>query len=467
MIPYTLAALRDRLGFVCLTFCLCTTAGLAQDRAAEVTALREQVRLQEEQLRLLGEKVRLLEERLAPSTPARPAADAPPAPAFKPSVVTVTDRNINLTSGDGLNFLRFRSTIHLDSRSYFDDEGGGDNDAFLIRRARVSLEGALNRLFQFQVMSEFGGSSASLNVANITAAFSPQFQLKAGRFKTILGLEHQQSSTASILFVERSLVTSLLAGTDVGIQLSGESPGGLVQYGIGIFNGTADGTTSNNTDTDDDKAYVGRVMLQPVEGLLFGVGGSYTPSQSGAAGLPTGYRSEGQQRIFAYNTGTVADGTLWRITPQGYYYRGPFGFMGEYAISSTDIRAANGVSGNVRHDAWQLSLSYVLTGEDATYTGVLPSRKFDPAAGTWGAFQVAARLSHLDLDDAAFPLFASPSANATEVDAYALGINWFLTNSVKVMVNYMHSRFETQLPPTRPLLEAGEDALFTRLQLVF
>lgn len=468
MIFSVVASVRARLACVLVSLTLCSALS-AQDRDAEMSALRERVRVQEEQLRVMMDRIRQLEERMtpAPATSAAQPVAAAPAPAARPAVVTATDRNFTLASADRDNFLRLRAVIHLDSRTFFDDDGVDDNDAFLVRRARITMEGALNRLFQFQIQPELGGSSAALNLANITANFSPQLYVKVGRFKSTLGLEHQQSSSNAILFTERSLVTSLIAGSDVGIQVGGVTPGGRVRYAAGIFNGTADGTTTRNTDTDDHKAFIGRIMLHPTEGMGVGVGASYAPKQEGAGGLPASYRTEGQQRMFAYSAGTQADGELWRITPQGYYYRGPFGVMAEHARSSTEIRSAAGAFSTVDHSAWQLALSYVLTGENATLAGVTPSTRFDPAAGTWGAFQVAARLSHMDIDDDVFPIFASATANATEVDSFALGLNWFMTPSVTLMMNYFHSSFETELPPTQTLLINGENALFARLQLVF
>lgn len=445
---------------------------VAQERDGEMAALREQVRLQEEQLRVMMEKIRALEEKMTPAVavapaPAAPAAAVTTAATPKPPVVTASDRNFTLSSADRDNFLRIRAVIHLDSRTYFEDGGVGTNDAFLIRRARMTFEGALNRMFLYQVQPEFGGSTAAINVANITAVISPNLQVKLGRFRAAVGMEHQQSSSNATLFTERTLVTSLIGGTDIGVQVSGDSPGGLVRIAAGVFNGTPDGTISTNTDTDDEKTLLGRISFQPIEGLSVGISGTYAERQEGSAGLPAAYRTEGQQRYFSYIAGTAADGELWRLSPQAYYYRGPLGSMFEYAMSSTEIRSATGVPATVDHKAWQLSLSYVLTGEDATYTGVTPSKRFDPAAGTWGAFQVAARVSHLDIDDDVFPVFAAAATNASQVDSFGLGLNWFMTNSVTLMVNYLQSSFETEIAPTAMLLKTGEKALITRLQVVF
>ena len=44
-----------------------------------------------------------------------------------------------------------------------------------------------------------------------------------------------------------------------------------------------------------------------------------------------------------------------------------------------------------------------LTGENASYKGLIPSSPFDPFKRTWGAFEVAARYNEIDLDTDAFP----------------------------------------------------------------
>jgi hypothetical protein len=83
--------------------------------------------------------------------------------------------------------------------------------------------------------------------------------------------------------------------------------------------------------------------LNPLRGLGVGLAGSYG-NQSGAL---RGYVTPGQQTFFSYRTGAgagstnvTADGLHWRLVPQAYYYWGPFGLLGEYAISSAKIRGS-------------------------------------------------------------------------------------------------------------------------------
>ena len=46
------------------------------------------------------------------------------------------------------------------------------------------------------------------------------------------------------------------------------------------------------------------------------------------------------------------------------------------------------------------------------------------------------------MDDAAFPLFASTTASASEATAWTLGLNWYPTGNLKVVANYAHASFD-------------------------
>ena len=87
--------------------------------------------------------------------------------------------------------------------------------------------------------------------------------------------------------------------------------------------------------------------------------------------------------------------------------------LGEYVISKQDVTLGT-VTREVENDAWQLQVSWVLFGGDASYRGVTPRNAFDWAAGTWGAVELVARYSELDIDDEAFTAgFLSTSSSAT------------------------------------------------------
>ncbi|HEY3932845.1 MAG TPA: porin, partial [Verrucomicrobiae bacterium] len=350
------------------------------------------------------------------------------------------------------------------------------DDGFLLRRARPIFTGTVFRDFDFNFTPDFGGSAVQILDAYINYRYDLALQLEAGKFKSPVGLEQLQSDPVT-LFNERSIVNDLVPNRDIGVKLHGDLFGGMLSYAAGIFDGAPDylGTTVN-TDSDDDKAFAGRIFLQPLktsgiaalQGLGFGVGGSYEDDRNGAAGLTGGYTTDGQQKFFTYAAGVVANGTHWRISPQGYYYYGPFGILGEYVISDQDVSRTTVplVSTGLRNTAWEISGGWVLTGENASYTDVTPKHPFDPRKGQWGAWQLAARYADLDIDSsAAFPNFASATASASEAEAWSAGINWYLNKDIRVNASFSRTTFTGGA--TGAVTKQPENVLFTRLQLGF
>jgi phosphate-selective porin OprO/OprP len=278
-----------------------------------------------------------------------------------------------------------------------------------------------------------------------------------------------------VLFNERGLPTDLVPNRDIGFQLGGDVAGGRLSYAAGIFNGVGDGRNSANADFEDHREFAGRLFAQPFKGtsltalqnLGFGVAGSWGNTSSNANGLPSAFLTDGQQQLFAYTNGVVANGQHWRLSPQGYYYWGPFGFLGEYVISDQRV-TKGGSSASLRNTAWQVAGSWVLTGEDASYTGVTPRHPFDPRANHWGALQLVARYADLDVDDKAFPIYANPATSASEAKAWAVGLNWYLNKNIRVNASFSRTTFDGNINgKSATVVRQPEEVVFTRLQVAF
>ncbi len=431
----------------------------------EIKALREQIAALDQKLKVLERKQEIREEEAA-------------AAAKHAAKVTATDKGFSIGSADSANTLRLRALIQGDARLFLDDGGIPNNDALVLRRARLGAEGVFNRIFEYQFVSEFAGSSTSVLDANINLVFDRKLQLRAGKFKSPVGLEQLQSD-AWAFFTERASPSQLVGNRDIGLYLHGELAGGTISWGAGVFNGVPDGASTTNTDVNDDKELAARVFLTPFRndedsafrGLGFGIAGSTTEA-SGTGGLPSGYRTDGQQTFFRYRSTALADGDQWRVSPQAYWYRGPVGVLGEYVVSVVNPRAGGGgPTAELKNTAWQIAAGFVLTGEDASYRGVVPGTVFDPKAGTWGAFEITARVASLAIDDSAFPLFADPAASAAEALAFGVGLNWYLSKSVRATLNYFQTDF-TAAPgahamPANAVLHQDEKVFISRLQLTF
>jgi phosphate-selective porin OprO and OprP len=453
-------------------FILTLTSNFAHADEDDISALKRQI--QE-----LDQKVRKLEAKrdLDQAEKEKKKADVP-------KITANSEKGFSISSADDSFYIRFRGLIQTDNRTFFDDGGSIGNDTFLLRRARPIIEGRAFKDFDFLFIPEFGGTTVSILDANLNYRYQPWLQVRGGKFKAPVGLEMLQSD-ASSFFNERALPTNLVPNRDIGFQVHGDVLDGSLNYAVGIFNGVGDGRSSTNVDLDDEREFAGRIFAFPlkkskidqIQGLGIGLGGSAGEEKgTGSNALTGGFLTDGQQTFFTYRTGTgtatspniVADGTHWRLTPQAYNYWGPFGLLGEYTISSQELRRDAGTAitrATVDNTAWQIAGSWVITGENASYQGVKPKNEFIPSAGTWGAFELVGRYSELSIDDAAFPLFAS-SGSANSAHAWGVGLNWYLNRFVRVGLNFFDTEFEGG-DESNIVVREDERAFLTRLQLSF
>lgn len=446
----------------------------AQDSISELKA----------QIRELDQKVRGLERKLELD---REAATEKSKPATS---VTGGVSGFTIRSADTNSVLKLRGYVQTDGRYFPSDHlGGTANDTFLLRRVRPIFEGTVFDKYDYRLMFDFGSGSGTASTAGnvafvqeayVNARLWPELQIQAGKFKEPVGLERLQSG-ANLLFVERGFPTQLVPNRDVGLQLHGGLFRGALSYAAGVFNGVANGGSGDLESADDDKDFAGRLFAHPfrnshvagLKGLGVGVAGTYGDQE----GALRAFVSPGQQRFFGCRTGAgtnaasanvVADGVHWRIAPQACYYWGPLGLFGEYVISNQKVRRDDGTAafGRIRNTAWQAAMSFFLTGEENSFKAVTPKKPFGLGeGGGWGAVEVAGRVGELDVGDDAFPVFASPTASASEAFSWGLGVNWHLNRNIKLTLNFDQTDFKGG---TAGALNAkGEQVILSRAQFSF
>jgi phosphate-selective porin OprO/OprP len=446
----------------------------AQSRDEDIQALREQIRQLDQKLRVLERTQELKEETAVAAAKAAPK-------------ITATDGRVEIASSDGAHSLRLRGLVQGDFRGY--DAANDPSNTFLLRRARLIFEGKFNKIFNYVIQPEFGGTIQILD-AYVNVGLSPELQVRVGKFKTPVGLEQLQSDPVAF-FNERSVATGLTPNRDVGLQISGDVLEKRLNYTLGVFNGVPDGgnNTTGSTDFDSDKLFAARLFATPfagdedsvLAGLGFGIAASVSDFET-ASGRAANYRTDGQQSFFTYLTSTtnaadnvVAVGRGLTYSPQAYFYRGPLGVLAEYVVSSIEVQRGTGRIADVKNHGYNLSVGYVLTGEESSYRGVSPKNTFNPSAGTWGAFEVVARVAGVDIDDTVFTgpatlRLANPNSSATELTSYGLGLNWYLSKSVRAGFNIFQNEFKLApgaTPAANALISDDESTFISRLQLSF
>ena len=454
--------------------------------SAEVGPTEDPVRRELDELRA---RQRWLEQRLvAAESRGGKKVEAPPAPPVPPAALPGEGvprfhfgrGGFVFSTADGKTELHVRAVLNLDGRAYV----GGTvplADTFVIRRARPFIEGTLFDFVDFRLMPNFAYGQAVIDDAYVDLRPWRWLRLRGGRFMVPVGLEWMQRDT-TIHFLERSLATDLVPYRDLGLMLHGDVADGTFAYSFTMANGGADSGNGPDLDPESGKDYSGRLFIRPLRrfaraaaltDLGFGVGASYGTAKGTAAatGLAT-YKSTGQQTIFTYATAsagvpaasaavTVADGDRWRVTPQAYWYIGPVGVLAEYVVSSQRVTRMD-TSATLQHRAWNVTMTFVLTGERASFDGIAPRNPVDFHHRAFGAFEMVARYSELRFDDAAFPDYADPTVSVRSAREFAGGLNWHLTEWLKVMMSYHRTDFTGgSLTGDRE----PENALMGRLQI--
>ena len=414
------------------------------------------------------------------------------------------DNGFRITSADKKNQLRIGATIQTDYRNFLGDNpaawipsgttgslGSVGPDSIFLRQARIVLEGYILKDIYFKIMPDFAQTSTTANMlpdAYVDFAYATQASLLVGKYKPSIGLERLQGD-ANTAFLERAFPTNLAPNRDMGIQVHGgfgmpgykaeTAPGPIdnknaFTYQVGITDGTGDSgnpygngaqtTSSTGFATANNKEFDGRIFALPfqhsgydwLEGFGIGLAGSFSSPDNlviNAQRTPLGQSQfiDYTQLNSTTQTGTrviTANGSSNRIYPQAYWYKGPFGVMGEYVASTQTLSAAGaaGTSSKVNNitqtnTAAQAQVSYVITGEDNTFEGVKPIRNFDPFKGSWGALQLAARWSELNVDSDTFKMI-DPTKSARKATAGTVGANWFLNKNTLIRLDYEYVSFQ-------------------------
>ncbi|HQS38368.1 MAG TPA: porin, partial [Methylotenera sp.] len=331
--------------------------------SAELEELRNLVQELSQQVKVLARKGEINEEAAVAAKKETP-------------VVKAGSGGFSFASADGKNEIKFRGLLQADHRHYNEgyndvrnrsNQRAGDlnadgfhdaDDTSLLRRVRPTIEGKIGGKYGFRFTPEFAGGSASAVDAYVEANLNPAFKIRAGKQKSIVGLERLQGG-GDIKFIERSYVTNaILPNRDLGVTVSGDVLNNKLNYGVGVVNGVADGgNISTGNEYNGEREYTARVFATPfidsdsvLAGLGFGLGGTWTDftgernlnfTDTSAAdatrnGLPS-YVTDGQQTFFRYNSTAVADGERIRLSPQASYYNGPFGLISEYARVKQDV----------------------------------------------------------------------------------------------------------------------------------
>ena len=116
--------------------------------------------------------------------------------------------------------------------------------------------------------------------------------------------------------------------------------------------------------------------------------------------------------------------------------------------------------------------SWVLTGEThtynsaaAAYNGIVPLNPISLAAGGWGAWEIAGRISTIDLND---QLATANGVAGGRQTVYTAGLNWYVNRNARFMFDYLHCDVARQVSAINARDTGSKfDAFAMRTQVAF
>ena len=343
----------------------------------------------------------------------------------QPRVVQNAARRFELQSADGKYSIGLTGDVQFDSGVYFfhpDSRYVGPqqlSNGVNARRARIGITGEAAGNFAFAFVYDAGNSSdqtpSGIETAQIIYNGLRGAAFEIGYSNTFFTLDRATGSNDT-LFLERAspsnIATNFNTGdnrANAGVRFFGD------RYWVGGYlTGPASG--DSHTLTGERLGAFERVAVQALKGpdytlhLGFGFDQLIRAPNTGN-GTPNVLTLSDQPELridptTLLNTGVI--GTSLHPVTSGYVldvetaatFRNFF-WQGEYYSYQVDRLGLP----NANFDGGYGELSWVLTGENnrynppaASYFRVSPRHPFSLTAGGWGAWELAARVSYVDLN---------------------------------------------------------------------
>jgi len=314
------------------------------------------------------------------------------------------------------------------------------------RRARIAFKGQLYKRIRFKAQFDFSNGGADLKGAWIAIRkLGPLGTLKIGQFRAPLSLEGRTGSKYTS-FMERGLPNALVPDRGTGFSFSNAHAKRRITWTLSAQRSTDDSGRGFNSDVAYDVG--GRLTALPVYenkgARLIHLGASYIHQFRSGEGFRSGdervrYRARPESRLARRLVTTT------RLETRGQQI---FGF--EFAVVEGPVSFQTEFIGSMvnRRDEDDSFLwgaygfaSLSLTGEhreydkrSGTFDRLRPKRPFDPDKGNWGAWELVARVSILNLE-----VVENDKHKGGELRDFTAGVNWALYANFRAMLNYVVS----------------------------
>ena len=340
--------------------------------------------------------------------------------------------------------LKIGGRLQIDHDNFDGVHNNGNSGSMTeIRRARIYVKSEIGKNWATKLNVEVSDKTKEVKVwdAYLKYKGAKWGDITIGKVKEPFGLE-VLNSNKYISMIERSMPSIAFAPfRGNGIMVFGQ--GSDTSYAAGVY------VADQETEKKETYAWTGRV--------------TYAPRLSKNAfihlGLSGSYRDTADYQINQYAEVHTAEKIMTsglidqvdHVTLLGLEAAvvfGSFSLQTEYMMSAIDAN-----SGDAEYDGYYIQADYILTGESRSYKNThFGAIKPRTARGAW---QLVARLSHLDADD---------NNVGVEADNITLGLNYYANSRVRLSTNYLMTKLSGSDADAN---ENDGNALSFRFQYIF
>ncbi|HYZ64174.1 MAG TPA: porin [Acetobacteraceae bacterium] len=365
----------------------------------------------------------------------------PPPPTATPDGLKWSDTGVTLSLADGNFTIAPAVRLDLDEVSFFDqNRPGGFVSGTNFRRERLGVKGTFLKQFEYNFIWEFGARPAQANtlyLLDIVWNPLPWGSVHVGVFPPLHIPEFAESSY-DLMFMERAAISNIAASVAtgdyreaIGVETRGERWNASLYATAGLVN-------TRNSGRQRGVAGRATYMVWDQPGAQLQVG------FDGAAQFNPGLRNQPDQISFSdfpelrgatglkfLNTGNILTDRAYAIGPEILGRAGPVYFEAFYQHLGVDVTRDR----NRNFDGWYVLAAVPVLGPprehlvtSATWRRPIPDGWINPAAGNWGAIEVAGRYSTVNLNDA-------PTQGGRQ-SIWTFGANWYLSPALKIVANF-------------------------------
>jgi len=378
---------------------------------------------------------------------------------------TNTDRVFHLE--EAKMSAKIGAKLQVDGAAYLSgSQFKGFDDGFEVRRFRVYAQGDCLLLMPVSYEVELGYIPNQFYIENSYLAFRDLSwigEFKVGQFQAPMSLDAVTSSRDTTMMELAGPLEALAPGVNAGAEIGRPVFDQRATWTVGLF------TAGSSQDTGDASKNYGRAITRftalpfyeanpehPDAATLLHVGLSANILYSASSSLSYRSRPESHLAPYVIDTGKIAADRALVAGAEAAWVKGPFAVQGEYLHSWVNEKDGQSPGFNGVY----ASASWFLTGESRPYdrqngrfTRVIPHKNFDWGKGGWGAFEVAARYSFVNLD--------STDVHGGRLSMMMTGVNWYLHSHVKWRFEYGFGHVSARQP------EGNLNVFQTRMEVDF